>query len=145
MQRAAAWTAIAIAAMAVAWLPGPNSALPAQERVFRLEAEDFAFSPAVLHAQSGDRVTIELVSRDYVHGWYLDGYDLDLKADPGQTARLTFVADRAGTYRFRCSVSCGALHPFMIGKLTVGPSLLWLRGVGLALLAGLAGLLLVRR
>jgi hypothetical protein len=47
---------------------------------------------------------------------------------------LTFVADRPGTFRLRCSVTCGAMHPFMIGKLQVGNNNLLLRGSGLALL-----------
>jgi len=61
--------------------------------------------------ESGDHVTIDLVSTDVVHGLYLDGYDLNVTADPGQTATLSFVADRSGSFRFRCSVTCGALHP----------------------------------
>jgi heme/copper-type cytochrome/quinol oxidase subunit 2 len=46
----------------------------------------------------GDEVTIELVATDVVHGLYLDGYELEMRAEPGQTVRLTFVADRAGTF-----------------------------------------------
>ena len=64
-----------------------------------------------------------------VHGIYVDGYGLSVTADPGQTARLTFVADRAGSFRFRCSVACGDLHPFMIGRLRVGPNQLLIRAV----------------
>ena len=57
---------------------------------------------------------------------------------------LTFVADHAGSFRFRCSVTCGPLHPFMIGKLYVGPNWTLLRGSALAVLAAVAGLWLVR-
>ena len=70
-----------------------------------------------------------------MHGIAIDGYDLRIDADPGQTARLTFTADRSGVFRFRCPVTCGALHPFMIGKLYVGNnSLYW--GAMLAAVAG---------
>ena len=93
----------------------------------------------------GDRVTIELVSTDVVHGMYIDGYDLDVQADPGQPQRLTFIADRAGMFRFRCSVTCGELHPFMIGKLHVGQNTLLWRGMGLAVLLGFAGIWMVRQ
>jgi cytochrome c oxidase subunit 2 len=100
-----------------------------------MEAGDFAYAPAVLQVNPGDKVTIELSSTDVVHGLYVDGYDVSVTADPGQPASLTFIADRPGTFRLRCSVTCGALHPFMIGKLQVGSNLLLWRGIGLAFLA----------
>jgi heme/copper-type cytochrome/quinol oxidase subunit 2 len=83
----------------------------------------------------GDTVTLQLVSTDVVHGLYVDGYDVSVEADPGQTATLTFVADRSGSFRFRCNVTCGAMHPFMIGKLTVGTNHWLFRSIGLAALA----------
>jgi plastocyanin len=105
------------------------------EHTFRVEASSYEFSPAEITVNPGDRVTIELTSTDVVHGLYLDGYDLQISADPGQTETLTFTADRSGTFRFRCSVTCGDLHPFMIGKLHVGSNTLLWRGVGLATLS----------
>jgi heme/copper-type cytochrome/quinol oxidase subunit 2 len=78
-----------------------------------------------------------------VHGLSIDGYNLETTADPGQTARLTFVADRQGSFRFRCTVTCGNMHPFMIGKLRVGQNALLWRGAllaGLVLIAGVWGL-----
>ena len=76
-------------------------------------------------------MTIELAATDVVHGIYIDGYGLSLEADPGKTERMIFTADRPGSFRFRCSVTCGSLHPFMIGKLQVGEnSLLWRRRPG---------------
>jgi len=83
-------------------------------------------------------VTIRLVSTDVVHGLYIDGYDISVEADPGQTQTLTFTADKPGSFRFRCNVTCGAMHPFMIGKLTVGANEWLYRSIGLAAL-GLAG------
>lgn len=125
-------------------VPGPRAPAPA-ERIIRIAASSFQYAPAIVHVHPGDRVTLELVSTDVVHGLYLDSYDLSLSADPGQTARLSFLADRSGTFRFRCSVTCGPLHPFMIGKLVVGTNWLGWRAAGLAILAAAAGLLWVRR
>lgn len=134
-----AWFVLALVGLLVALAPLPLSLTPPIQRHFRVEARSFEYTPAVLRVNPGDRVTIELVPMDVVHGIYIDGYDLELHADPGQTGELTFIADHPGTFRFRCSVTCGALHPFMIGKLQVGPnSLLW-RGAGLAILVAIAG------
>lgn len=115
------------------------------ERVVRIEASQYRFDPGVVAVRRGERVTIELAATDVVHGLYLDGYGLQVTADPGQTERLTFVADRRGTFRFRCSVTCGAMHPFMIGKLRVGHNPLLWGGAGLVVLAAGAGLFLGRR
>lgn len=140
-----AWIVLALTGLLIALAPLPSRITTPTERHFRVEARSFEYHPAVLRANLGDRVTIELFPMDVVHGIYIDGYDLELHADPGQTEELIFIADRPGTFRFRCSVTCGALHPFMIGKLQVGPnSLLW-RGAGLATLAALAGAWKLRR
>lgn len=122
--------------VAFAPLPVPSSA--PRERTFRIEARQFAYSPAELKVNAGDTVTLELVSSDVVHGLYVDGYGVAVEADPGQTATLTFVAGRPGSFRFRCNVTCGAMHPFMIGRLTVGDNLWLYRSLGLAALAAAA-------
>ncbi|MDX1616765.1 MAG: cupredoxin domain-containing protein [Candidatus Promineifilaceae bacterium] len=114
-------------------------------RTVRIEASQFQFDPGVIRVQRGNRVTIELVATDVVHGLYLDGYELEITAEPGQTVHLTFMADRAGTFRFRCSVSCGAMHPFMIGKLQVSANPLFWSALGLALAGAGAALVWGRR
>jgi len=137
------WAALAGLALLVLFLPIPVNATTPVERTFHIQASQFAYSPAVLSVNPGDRVTIELLATDVVHGLSIDGYNLETTADPGQAARLTFVADRQGSFRFRCTVTCGNMHPFMIGKLQVGRNdLLW-RGAllaGLVLIAGIWGL-----
>ena len=84
-------------------------------------------------------MTIELVATDVVHGLEIDGYGVGVTADPGQPATMTFIADRSGSFRMRCSVTCGGMHPFMIGKLQVGQNQWLWRGAGLALLVVVAG------
>ena len=139
------WFLMAAAALAVAFAPFPATIAQAPVgRVFRLEASQFAYVPAELSVNSGDTVTIQLTSTDVVHGLYLDGYGISVQADPGQSATMTFVANRSGSFRFRCNVTCGAMHPFMIGKLTVGGDAALYRGIGLALI-GAIGMVLFRK
>jgi heme/copper-type cytochrome/quinol oxidase subunit 2 len=129
--------------IALAPLPG-GSGLPSQTTI-QVKASTFAFDPGVIRVNRGDLVTLELVSTDVVHGLYIDGYDLETVSEPGQTSRLSFVADRSGAFRLRCSVTCGGLHPFMVGKLEVGRNdLLW-RGVAVSLLAVIVVGLLYRQ
>jgi heme/copper-type cytochrome/quinol oxidase subunit 2 len=135
----------ATAGLAVAFAPLPVRSVAPQERTFQIDARQYAYSPSELHVNPGDIVTFELVSTDVVHGLYVDGYRISVEADPGQTATLTFVADRPGSFRFRCNVTCGAMHAFMIGKLTVGTNHWLYRGIGLAILAALGVLMWTKR
>ena len=134
-----------MAGLVVAFAPFPVQPIAPQERTFRIEAGQFSYSPSELIVNPGDTITIELVSTDVVHGLYVDGYDISAEANPGQTATLTFIADKPGSFRFRCNVTCGAMHPFMIGKLTVGTNSWLFRSIGLALVAVLSIPALVRR
>lgn len=128
------WIAAGLAAFVILAVPLPASFSIPSEREFRIQASRFQYSPAVLKVDPGDRVTLELAATDVVHGLSIDGYNLEVTADPGQAARLSFIADRPGAFRFRCSVTCGNLHPFMIGKLYVGQNTLLWRASALILL-----------
>jgi cytochrome c oxidase subunit 2 len=143
--RALALGFLALIGTAVLALPAPRPTASPRVRTIRMEARSFEYLPAGLSVGRGDLVTLELVALDVVHGAHIDGYGVELTADPGQTARATFVADRPGVFRIRCSVPCGPLHPFMSGTLRVDPSdTLW-RSAGLALLAVAAGAFLATR
>jgi heme/copper-type cytochrome/quinol oxidase subunit 2 len=133
------WVILVGLALTVIILPAPAGASTPAEHTFRIDASRFEYNPAVLKVNPGDQVTIELVATDVVHGLAIDGYDLQTTADPGKTASISFTADRSGTFRFHCTVTCGNLHPFMTGKLEVGENtLLWraIALVGMALFAG---------
>lgn len=139
------WAIVTIvAALLILFSPVPMQGPPPADRLIRIEASMYQFSPAEWQINPGDRVTIELVSSDVVHGFSLDGYNFELKADPGQTVRGSFIANKAGLFHFRCSVPCGNLHPFMVGKLQVGPNLLLVRGLLLGLLGIIAAFLSIR-
>lgn len=123
----------------------PVRSVAPQTRTFRIEARQFAYSPSELKVNAGDTVTIQLVSNDVVHGLYVDGYGVAVEADPGQTKTLTFVVDKPGSFRFRCNITCGAMHPFMIGRLTVGSNEWLFRSTGLAAVAVLGVIVLVKQ
>jgi heme/copper-type cytochrome/quinol oxidase subunit 2 len=126
-------------ALIVLFIPAPISAAPVT-RELTIEAEQYAFDPSIVHVNRGDRVVLNLQASDVVHGLYLDDYGIDVRFEPGISQRVEFVADRSGKFRFRCSVACGSLHPFMIGELVVSPNLPFARAVGLVLVA-VAGVL----
>ncbi|HZP94971.1 MAG TPA: cupredoxin domain-containing protein [Candidatus Limnocylindria bacterium] len=119
------WLVAPIAALSlvllVAWAPAPVGTSGVTHDV-KVATFQFGFTPNVIRANLGDEILIHLTSRDVSHGFYLDGYGIEVRVEAGQTKDIRFTANRAGTYRFRCAVTCGALHPFMIGQLVVEPN-----------------------
>src|SRR3990167_5746838 len=102
----------------------------------------FAFSPPRISVAAGDRVTFRIRSRDVTHGFAVEGTAIEATVLPGREVRVTVPAERAGKIRYRCSVICGPLHPFMVGEIVVRPNLwpLWVGalalGMGLVASAG---------
>ena len=134
----------ALVAAMISLLPTPAEAIDT-EIIVSIEASQYAYEPNTIEVQLGQRVVLELSSMDVVHGIYLDGYDLEVTADPGQTTRLSFIADQPGPFRFRCSVTCGPLHPFMVGQMQVLPNPKVRRIIGGSVSALLAGIALALR
>jgi len=123
-----------------------------------IKARQYAYDPPVLHVNYGDTLRIKLVSLDVTHGFFLEGYDIDAKVNAQQKTFMfrhpsegedwtevedfLFVADRRGKFRYRCSQTCGSMHPFMQGELIVEPNLTFNAGIG-SVLGLLAGMFLV--
>lgn len=119
------------------------------ERSITIEAQKYGYTPPVIKVNKGDHVTIRLKAKDVTHGFFLEGYDIDAKARPemptfwlrrpstGEDYRtvneISFVASREGKFRYRCSVTCGYMHPFMQGEFIVEPNRLFPASILLSL------------
>lgn len=117
----ATWTSLLVLVAMV--VPLPIALAAGTPRTIDIRARSFSYDPGTIQVHRGDTVTLKLESMDATHGLSIDGYPVELRAEPGQSAEATFVANREGTFRIRCSVTCGVLHPFMIGELQVTPDL----------------------
>lgn len=135
------WGALALLVLAV---PLPFSPRPTT-RELTVVARQFAFDPPVLRVNRGDRVRLTVQAADVVHGLHVDGYGQDVRVEPGVSRHLEFVADRTGKFRYRCSVTCGTLHPFMTGELIVSPNLPFIRAAALTVVVLGATLVTLRR
>jgi heme/copper-type cytochrome/quinol oxidase subunit 2 len=140
-------------------LSGSRTASP-QTRRFVVHARQYAYDPPVIRVNRGDTVRLRLVSDDVVHGFYLEGHDLDVDILPlepkvlrrwpsrpdevEEVDEVVFTADKEGKFRYRCSHTCGFLHPFMLGELIVGPNRLLPTSLGMTLGMLVGGFLFVR-
>lgn len=125
-----------------------------QERHLTINARRYSYEPERITVNRGDKVFIKLTSEDVTHGFFLEGYDHDAKVrahypyfwlrhpsretEYQQVEEISFVANRSGKFRYRCSVTCGSFHPFMQGELLVRPNLAYHISLGMSfgLLAG---------
>ena len=99
------------------------SSVWAKERFVEVRAKKFFYTPNIIKVDRGDEITIRLISEDVTHGFYLDGHGIEMQAHTGEDGSISFVAEKAGRFNFRCSVTCGEFHPFMVGYLVVRPNI----------------------
>ena len=131
---------LGVISLLIIFAPVPIVKTTKKTVIIPIQANSFSFSPGIINVNKGDQVVIELTSQDVVHGLHLETYDLSVTSDPGQTNSISFIADRPGSFRFRCSITCGALHPFMTGNLKVGTNKLVWRGTAMAVLLAVFGI-----
>lgn len=96
-----------------------NEAANPKERVIKVVAKRFSFTPSEIVLKTGEPVRLEFTSIDFVHGFKIP--DLNLRADlpPGQVTTVRLTPKKAGVYEFLCDNFCGAEHEDMHGKIVV--------------------------
>jgi nitrous-oxide reductase len=114
------------------WHKNPNAIWSAEEarierkgknvEVWMLAVRSY-FAPDVIRVNKGDTVKIHVTNieqtRDELHGFAIDNYDINLVIDPGETKTVTFKANKSGVYAFYCTNFCSALHQEMQGYFLV--------------------------
>ena len=143
MRRAIVLTIFLALGVLVLLLPWPVPAPRAVEREVVIRARQYVYTPGVVRVSRGERITMVLEAEDMTHGLYVDGYGVNLVAVPGRPARASFVAEREGKFRLRCSKVCGSLHPFMLAELIVEPNGPWRRAVVLTILTAVGTVMYV--
>jgi cytochrome c oxidase subunit 2 len=79
----------------------------------------YEFSPGSLRVRRGEQVKLIMAAADHDHGFKLDDFNINQKIPKGTTVVVEFIADKAGTFQFRCSSVCGLGHRNMKGTLVV--------------------------
>lgn len=91
-----------------------------QERVVKVTAKKFEYSPNEIRVKTGVPTVFEFTSLDRVHGFTVpDLGGIRATIEPGKVTRVTILAPKAGTYEFHCDLFCGDGHEGMTGKIIV--------------------------
>jgi len=109
------------AALGLACVGTYVAAQPAQpkEKIIRIDAKRFDYTPGELRLKKGEPVILELTSLDVLMGFNLPDFKLRADMIPGKITRVRFVPDKTGSFTFLCDVFCGSKHEEMNGRLTV--------------------------
>jgi heme/copper-type cytochrome/quinol oxidase subunit 2 len=126
--------------LGIAWplaaAQSPASEAPVQ--VIDIQAQKSRYTPFVVHVKKGARVELHLHALDHAYGFAINLYPDDggqkgapglafaheqkcWRAEKGKVATIEFVAQRQGSYAFKCCVLCGLGHFGMHGQLIVDP------------------------
>ena len=93
-----------------------------KNRTFDLIGLDFRFTPDTLNVVEGDTIIINFSNPDIVpHLIDLPDFNQHIALPPGGEFALEFIADKAGSFRFVCSVP-GHEEAGMTGLLIVIPA-----------------------
>lgn len=85
--------------------PTVSATQVASVKTFTVIGKNFSFSPTEIKVKKGDTVRIVLDNQDGTHDWVLDEFNVHTpRIQTGQTAEVTFVADKTGTFEYYCSV-----------------------------------------
>lgn len=84
-----------------------------------ITGKNYEFSQKEIRVKKGDFVRINFSSTDGPHDWIVDEFNAKTKqVSTGQSSSVNFVADKAGTFEFYCSVGTHRKMG-MVGKLIV--------------------------
>jgi len=107
-------------------------------QVITVTGKKYEYDPSPIRVKQGTKVRLNITATDHDHGFKIspfpDGAEKSgdpglvfsspqdcTKIEKGQTVTVEFVAQKAGTYSFRCCVVCGFHHHSMKGELIVEP------------------------
>src|ERR1700693_4466885 len=81
----------------------------------------FSFKPSPLKVPKGSVVDFYLTSQDIVHGFYVDGTDVNLMAIPNAVSYAPAQFKKAGKYQVICHEYFGFGPQDMVGLIEVTP------------------------
>jgi hypothetical protein len=106
---------VAVPKESVSFVPGKESKL----RIFEVKGENGTIFPVNFGAYQNDIINIKLTAFDQDYDFFLEGYNLQVKAKKGETKTIEFQSLNLGVYNFYCSLCLTKEKP--AGRIIVVP------------------------
>jgi len=105
--------------MGLAAIGALGAATQPEEKVIKILARKFTYSPNHLDLKLGVPVILEFTTADVLMGF--NAPDFQVRADimPGKVEQVRLVPDKVGNFSFLCDIFCGSGHESMNGTITV--------------------------
>ncbi len=84
-----------------------------------LVAEAFAYTPSTIQIPKDAEVTINVATKDVVHGFSIAGTNVNMMVEPGYVSTYTQTFSKTGEFLVLCNEYCGAGHHLMMAKVEV--------------------------
>jgi len=83
----------------------PDTSSESNVKEFTVTGSNFSFAPSTLTVNKGDTVKITFVNSTGFHDLVIDEFGVSTsRINGGQSASITFVADKSGVFEYYCSV-----------------------------------------
>lgn len=90
-----------------------------QERVIKIVAKKFDYTPSEIRLKKGKSVVLELSTLDVFMGFSAPDLHVRENIVPGMVTTVRLVPDQIGAFTFFCDVFCGSGHEDMSGTIIV--------------------------
>ena len=112
------WSVCILLAAALPSAPGAQEPERPTKDI-KMTAENWRWIPSVIRVQQGTLVRVEVQNYDAPHRFDLKALGLKVALQENETTKFEFVAEKVGTFRWKCGRPCGNGCPKMTGELVV--------------------------
>ena len=89
------------------------------ERVIKVVAKKFDYTPNIIKLKMGEAVMLELTTLDVVMGFNAPEFGVRADIIPGKVAQVRLQPQKTGQFTFFCDIFCGSGHEEMNGTIMV--------------------------
>ena len=113
-----------LAAIAVTLAIAPHAAAGEEEqaaprKVIKMTVENWKWVPNKVKVEKGTILVLHIRSYDATHRFDLKTFGQKVTLPQSKVTEVEFLADKVGTFKWKCGRPCGDGCPKMTGKLTV--------------------------